>query len=1224
SHALQAWMERDPNLAPSAHGNETRCKWLATPATVTSILQNYTAQGHSFRRTPYTGTFRLHDSVAQLSRDVWNEMDEDDQPFMERLEEGGVTILEQHRKRKKRSSNDQPFMERLEEGGVTILEQHRKRKAQRPTSMYEFPTRKYYLSRDPKDRSVQGNGLGLRVVGGKEIPGNGLGLRVVGGKEIPGGRGEIGAYVARIYPGGVAEQVEGLFEGAQVLEWNGAKLTGKTYEEVLKIVSVSNGEIEIVIRSDFNMLSDTQHQSAADRKRSGFGKAFDFFHQCCPTGTRLAPDSELVLGPAGRHADFAADRIFGPCRQYSVESAVDPDQLAAQLATVRGENRAPPCRPSASPCNIASPSLSTASSTAPSPILPASPALARQAPRKLPSKEASKETDITGEIELQMRYDETTKDLIININRARNLAAKDINGFSDPFVKVYLLPGRNAENKRRTKYIPKTLNPEWNQTVIYKGITKEQLKSKTVEFTVWDYDRFTPNDFLGEVLIDLSDASFLDNQPHWFTLYEHDENNSAELPKPKTLSPLTHSKAFHPHTGKPVDLQKSRSHQSLITAAVRRSTPTQASLITATVRRSTPTQASRSTCRKAGATKASSRPQAFHPHTGKPHHCRSKVFHSHTGKPVDLQKSRSHQSLITAAGKPHHCRSKAFHSHTGKPVDLQKSRSHQSLITAAVRRSTPTQASRSTCRKAGATKASSRPQVDEEEYEKARRRYYKAQSLTNIHQDEPTYRYRRTRSSLGEELTSDRRLSLQHGYGVSLPFREVSPSRRLMQQQAERRRGDQMSSVMSDSPLTYRKRFVNERHQPSSLARNHVSSSDTSIVQMRESPQMVGKIYIQGEDESSHSEPATPRSATERDRKVPSFHGKHDRDDLRKQVARKKLDSLGSSASSNGSLSSLQSGESSSTGYSGGTAPPSGWPGRQNLSGMGRHPHHEDLQRHHVNNRDGRFHLLLRKHHQARKDAFSQANRTGGQEKYQTWDTIEQQVDSEGNRMMSSPKHTMYSQMAVGELGPGQLMDPGSMEIHEQGEMLMVHIVNVQNITYRFKSDDYLPDLYVKCYLVVGNRKVAKKKTRTCKSDREPEFNEMLKFDLEFGKSILQVTNQKLFSESAGRWWKVWSEHFNRETLIWLDNVNLQHGVKAWYKLMLTYISVSPTGASAGNSAAVNLLEDGGKFGRNTLIGETLIWLDNVNLQHGVKAWYKLMLQPLPRVSPDRGRAAER
>ncbi|XP_066284223.1 protein piccolo-like isoform X6 [Branchiostoma lanceolatum] len=665
----------------------------------------------------YTGTFRLHDSVAQLSRDVWNEMDED----------------------------DQPFMERLEEGGVTILEQHRKRKTQRPTSMYEFPTRKYYLSRDPKDRSVQGNGLGLRVVGGKEIP---------------GGRGEIGAYVARIYPGGVAEQVEGLFEGAQVLEWNGAKLTGKTYEEVLKIVSVSNGEIEIVIRSDFNMLSDTQHQSAADRKRSG----------------------------------------FGPCRQYSKESAVDPDQLAAQLATMREEKQPNSDISSwsqhghtASPSNIASPSLSTASSTAPSPILPASPAMARQAPRKLPSKEASKETDITGEIELQMRYDETTKDLIININRARNLAAKDINGFSDPFVKVYLLPGRNAENKRRTKYIPKTLNPEWNQTVIYKGITKEQLKSKTVEFTVWDYDRFTPNDFLGEVLIDLSDASFLDNQPHWFTLYEHDENNSAELPKPKTLSPLTPSKAFHTHQGKQVDLQKSRSHQSLITAA------------------------------------------------------------------------------------------------------------------------------------------------DEEEYEKARRRYYKAQSLTNIHQDEATYRYRRTRSSLGEELTSDRRLSLQHGYGVSLPFREVSPSHRLMQQhhqqqqqqQAERRRapvgahstqgpppgartrsrsrspanhqgqqppppGNQMSSVMSDSPLTYRKRFVNERHQPSSLARNHVSSSDTSIVQMRESPQMniqncspenqpginsvccmqLCNIYknLLGEDESSHSEPATPRSAAERDRKVPSFH----------------------------------------------------------------------------------------------------------------------------------------------------------------------------------------------------------------------------------------------------------------------------------------------------------------------------------------------------------------
>lgn len=33
----------------------------------------------------------------------------------------------------------------------------------------------------------------------------------------------------------------------------------------------------------------------------------------------------------------------------------------------------------------------------------------------------------------------------------------------------------SADNKRRTRYAQKTLNPEWNQTVIYKNIHLEQV-----------------------------------------------------------------------------------------------------------------------------------------------------------------------------------------------------------------------------------------------------------------------------------------------------------------------------------------------------------------------------------------------------------------------------------------------------------------------------------------------------------------------------------------------------------------------------------------------------------------------------------------------------------------------------------------------------------------------------------------------------------------------------
>lgn len=51
-------------------------------------------------------------------------------------------------------------------------------------------------------------------------------------------------------------------------------------------------------------------------------------------------------------------------------------------------------------------------------------------------------TDYVGDIELQIGHDSDREQLVIRIIRAKNLLPKDTNGYSDPFVKVYLLPGR--------------------------------------------------------------------------------------------------------------------------------------------------------------------------------------------------------------------------------------------------------------------------------------------------------------------------------------------------------------------------------------------------------------------------------------------------------------------------------------------------------------------------------------------------------------------------------------------------------------------------------------------------------------------------------------------------------------------------------------------------------------------------------------------------------------
>lgn len=62
----------------------------------------------------------------------------------------------------------------------------------------------------------------------------------------------------------------------------------------------------------------------------------------------------------------------------------------------------------------------------------------------------------------------------------------------------------SQENKRRTRHISRTLNPEWHQTLMFQNVARGELLNKVLEITLWDYDRFKTNDFLGELILELS------------------------------------------------------------------------------------------------------------------------------------------------------------------------------------------------------------------------------------------------------------------------------------------------------------------------------------------------------------------------------------------------------------------------------------------------------------------------------------------------------------------------------------------------------------------------------------------------------------------------------------------------------------------------------------------------------------------------------------------------
>ena len=82
------------------------------------------------------------------------------------------------------------------------------------------------------------------------------------------------------------------------------------------------------------------------------------------------------------------------------------------------------------------------------------------------------------------------------IDRCKNLPAKDTNGKSDPFVKVYL----NYINKQRynnqTRVIFKELNPIFKQTF---HIPLYSLRDDVVYLEVYDYDKITKCDLIGKV-----------------------------------------------------------------------------------------------------------------------------------------------------------------------------------------------------------------------------------------------------------------------------------------------------------------------------------------------------------------------------------------------------------------------------------------------------------------------------------------------------------------------------------------------------------------------------------------------------------------------------------------------------------------------------------------------------------------------------------------------------
>ena len=71
--------------------------------------------------------------------------------------------------------------------------------------------------------------------------------------------------------------------------------------------------------------------------------------------------------------------------------------------------------------------------------------------------------DITGEVLVGVYY--KSNQLHVHVERAMGLAAADSNGYSDPYVKTYLLPDKAKHTKQKTSVKKRTLDPTYNETL---------------------------------------------------------------------------------------------------------------------------------------------------------------------------------------------------------------------------------------------------------------------------------------------------------------------------------------------------------------------------------------------------------------------------------------------------------------------------------------------------------------------------------------------------------------------------------------------------------------------------------------------------------------------------------------------------------------------------------------------------------------------------------------
>ncbi|XP_047999621.1 synaptotagmin 1 isoform X2 [Leguminivora glycinivorella] len=127
--------------------------------------------------------------------------------------------------------------------------------------------------------------------------------------------------------------------------------------------------------------------------------------------------------------------------------------------------------------------------------------------------DSKKEEQKLGKLLYKLEYDFNSNSLSVTVIKAEDLPALDMGGTSDPYVKVYLLPDK--KKKFETKVHRKTLSPVFNETFVFKSVPYADAMNKTLVFAIFDFDRFSKHDQIGEVKVPLCQVDLAQTIEEW-------------------------------------------------------------------------------------------------------------------------------------------------------------------------------------------------------------------------------------------------------------------------------------------------------------------------------------------------------------------------------------------------------------------------------------------------------------------------------------------------------------------------------------------------------------------------------------------------------------------------------------------------------------------------------------------------------------------------------------